>query len=122
MHEKPRVLVVDDELAPMRALRWELKPFEVVTAASMSEGLVALYAQPFDAVVCDWNLGIEGNAHALLEVARRLNGNTRRVIISGEVPEDLAALLISGVAHRYIAKPWGPHDLRTAVLEELSVS
>jgi DNA-binding NtrC family response regulator len=117
----PRILLVDDEIAPMRALRYELKGFDVVMATSLPEALRLLDLHDFDAVVSDWNLGT-ARASVLLDAARRRQAKSRRIIVSGEVPEELAPLLISGTAHRYIAKPWLPHDVRHALLEELAAA
>ncbi len=114
------MLVVDDEVAPLRALKWELKGFDLVPASSLSEALMQLYAQTFDAIVCDWNLGAAGNSETLFEVSRRLNVKCRHFVVSGEVPDGLAALLVSKAVHRFIAKPWTPHDVRQAVREELA--
>src|SRR5258705_12618596 len=98
-----RILVVDDETMIGRAMRWELKGFDVVVASTVSEAVEALCHTRFDAVICDWNLGHHETSASVLEAAARLNGASRRFIVSGHVPEELAPMLISGVAHRYIA-------------------
>ena len=114
-----RILVLDDEQAIGRAMRWELKGFEVEVASSISEALTALCRTQFDAVICDWNLGRHETSQCVLEAAAKLQRSSRRFIVSGFVPDSLAPLLVSGVAHRYIAKPWTPRDVRAAVTEEL---
>ncbi|MBK7863603.1 MAG: response regulator [Archangiaceae bacterium] len=114
-----RVLVVDDEQAMGRAMRWELKGFEVTVVNNLADALLALCREKWDAVICDWDLGREETGARVLEVAAKVNADARRFIVSGLVPEELAPMLISGVAHRFIAKPWLPHDVRDAVAEEL---
>ena len=114
-----RILVVDDELMMGRAMSWELKGFDVKVVSTLSDALLALCREKFDAVICDWDLGRQETGENVLKVASKLNATARRFIVSGVVPEALASLLVSGVAHRYIAKPWRPHDVREAVTEEL---
>jgi DNA-binding response OmpR family regulator len=115
---RPKILVVDDELAITRAMSWELKGFDVRLTTSLSAALLALSREEFDAVVCDWNLADECGER-VLRVAAKLSQKARRFIVSAVVPEDLGPLLSSGLAHRYIAKPWRPYDVRDAVREEL---
>ena len=114
-----RILVVDDEQNIGRAMSWELKGHELKVVSSTSDALLALCRERFDAVVCDWDLGKLETGEQVLQVAARLNASTRRFIVSGTVPDRLAGLLVTGVAHRYIAKPWRPHEMREAVKEEL---
>lgn len=116
-----RILVVDDELCIARAMKWELKGWDVKVVDTPAQALLALCGEQFDAVICDWELGNEQTGERILQVAAKLNSNARRFIVSGVVPDSLAQLLISGVAHRYIAKPWRPHDVREAVAQELSM-
>jgi DNA-binding NtrC family response regulator len=114
-----RILVVDDELVMGRAMRWELKGFEVTVVTTLSDALLALCREQWDAIICDWDLGREETGARVLQVAARVNAHARRFIVSGLVPDELAPMLVSGIAHRYIAKPWSPHDVRDAVREEL---
>ena len=115
-----RILVVDDELAVCRAMSWELKGFELEVVTTLSDALAALSREQFDAVVCDWNLN-DACGERVLQVAAKLNRKARRFIVSAIVPDSLGPMLSSGLAHRYIAKPWRPHDVRDAVREELHV-
>jgi DNA-binding NtrC family response regulator len=115
-----RILVVDDEQAIGRAMKWELKGHDVRVVSTLAEALLALCRERFDAVICDWNLGRTETGEHVLEVARKLNAQARRFIVSGVVPDTLAQMLISGIAHRFIAKPWRPHDVRDAVKQELA--
>ncbi|MBL8951864.1 MAG: response regulator [Myxococcaceae bacterium] len=114
-----RILVVDDERIMAKAMTWELKGFDVTIVTTLSEAMLALCREQFDAIICDWDLGREETGEKVLQVAAKLNKNARRFIVSGLVPDALGPLLVSGVAHRYIAKPWNPHDVRDAVREEL---
>lgn len=113
------ILVVDDEANIGRAMRWELKGHDLKVVSSSLDALLALNEERFDAVVCDWNLGHSETGEHVLKVAARVNAGAKRFIVSGVVPEPLAALLVAGVAHRYIAKPWRPTEMREAVKQEL---
>ena len=114
-----RILVVDDEQNIGRAMSWELKGHDIKVVNTTQDAMLALCAETFDAVVCDWDLGRSETGERVLQVAAKLSASSRRFVVSGSVPESLAALLVTGVAHRYIAKPWRPHEMREAVKEEL---
>ena len=114
-----RILVVDDEQNIGRAMTWELKGHDIKLVSTTQDAMLALCSEKFDAVVCDWDLGRSETGERVLQVAAKLCSSSRRFIVSGSVPESLPALLVTGVAHRYIAKPWRPTEMRDAVKEEL---
>lgn len=114
-----RILVVDDEQNMGRAMRWELKGHDVRVVNTREDAFASLCQEKFDALICDWNLGEHETGERVLEAAAKLNAAARRFVVSGIVPDELASLLVAGVAHRYIAKPWRPHEVRDALTEEL---
>lgn len=120
MEAKAKILVVDDEAIMGRAMSWELKGFDVTVVSTLSDALLALCREKWAAVICDWDLGRHETGARVLEVAAKVNAQARRFIVSGMVPDELAPMLISGVAHRFIAKPWRPHDVREAIAQELA--
>lgn len=106
-----RVLVVDDESQIVRALTVNLEAlrFEVRSASSGEEALIAAADQLPDAVILDLGLpGIDG-----VEVVRGLRGWTRVPIIVLSVREDervkIAAL--DAGADDYVTKPFSMGEL-----------
>ena len=111
-----QVLLVEDN--PMFAeilgqvLQREGCPF--VLATSVSEALLAARNQCFLAVVCDYNLPkVIGSC--LLKELHNLAPATPILLISGNEPEDLAALLASGVVAQFIPKPFSRAVLMQAL-------
>lgn len=106
-----RVLVVDDESQIVRALTVNLEAlrFEVCSASSGEEALIAAADQIPDAVILDLGLpGIDG-----VEVIRGLRGWTKVPIIVLSVREDervkIAAL--DAGADDYVTKPFSMGEL-----------
>jgi CheY-like chemotaxis protein len=107
----PRVLLVDDEPLVRSALRRSLaRVAEVATAGSLPEALSQLAAQPFDAVVSDFQMGPTGDGLQLLEEVRRRFPAVRRVLHSATPPPEAAAAVASGVLHQVLQKP-APFDV-----------
>jgi two-component system KDP operon response regulator KdpE len=110
-----RVLVVDDEVQILRALRRALvaRGYDVVTAADGEDAIAEVEAVMPDLVVLDLNLpGIDG-----MEVCRRLRGWTSVPILILSVREDergkVQALDLG--ADDYLTKPFGVEELLARV-------
>jgi CheY-like chemotaxis protein len=107
-----RVLVVDDEVLPRRAVaRWlGGLGLEVVAVATAAEALELLAQEKFDVVVADWLLGPGERGDWLLSEVRSRYPEIRRVLFSGQPIDDPSC------AHFYIAKPASVDALERAVL------
>ena len=108
---RPRVLVVDDEPAMLRALRINLRvrKYDVTTSATGQEALAEAGRRPPDAVILDLGLpDLDG-----IEVIRRLRGWSRApvIVLSGRTgPGDKIAALDAG-ADDYVTKPFSMGEL-----------
>jgi two-component system, OmpR family, KDP operon response regulator KdpE len=106
-----RVLVCDDELQILRALKVVLRDagFEVVATATAQEALDAASVHPPDAAIIDLVLP-DGTG---VEVTRELRSWTEMPIIVlsavGEEEEKVRAL--EAGADDYVTKPFGPREL-----------
>ena len=106
-----RILAVDDELQILRALKATLRAqgYEVVTAATMEEGLDAAAVSTADAAIIDLLLP-DGDG---IELCRRLREWTSMPIIVlsavGEEEEKVRALRAG--ADDYVTKPFGAREL-----------
>jgi two-component system KDP operon response regulator KdpE len=107
-----RILVVDDEPAIRRALRPPLMElgFQVAEASRGEEALLALRANPYDAVLLDVNMpGIGG-----IETLRRIRSFAPRlpvlVLTVRDQEEDKVEALDLG-ADDYITKPFSTREL-----------
>jgi DNA-binding response OmpR family regulator len=96
MQNKPKVLVLDDDLSIQRSLKAYLEDegFEVLTAESSEQGLECLALEPFDVAIVDIRLpGMDGNS--FIERAQNLFPEMVVIVCTGSVgyrpPERLRA-------------------------------
>ena len=104
----PHVLIVDDDLALLRALpealRLRMKELTVDTCDSALEALQRISAIDYDAIVTDIKMpGMDGLA--LLSEIRELRPNTPALLITGHGEHDLAVQALRGGAYDFIQKP-----------------
>ncbi|MBU1317841.1 MAG: HDOD domain-containing protein [candidate division Zixibacteria bacterium] len=123
MQAKIRILFVDDQKDVLDGLRRMLHglrtEWEMEFVESAAEALTALGEKHFDVIVTDMMMpGMNGAE--LLEKARELCPGTVRYILSGCSDRELVMQSV-GVAHRYIAKPCDPEDLKAMLASSLGL-
>ncbi len=117
---KATILIVDDEEANLHKLRRTfMTDYRVLAAGSGSEALELLREQPVAAIVTDQRMpGMTGVE--LLARSLEIRPDTVRIILTGYTEvDDLMDAINAGQVHRYITKPWEPHDLRQNLEQEL---
>ncbi len=106
-----RILAVDDELQILRALKATLRGhgYEVLTAASVEEGLDVAAVSPVDAAIVDLLLP-DGDG---IDLCRRLREwSTMPIIVLSAVgDEDEKVRALRAGADDYVTKPFGPQEL-----------
>ena len=106
-----RILVCDDELQILRALKIVLRDagFEVVATASAAEALDAAALKPPDAAIIDLLLP-DGTG---VEVCRTLRewSDAPIVVLSAVGDEDAKVEALEAGADDYVTKPFGPREL-----------
>lgn len=120
---KARVLFVDDEPRVLTTMRMLFRAnYQVFTAEGGAQALELLKTQPVDVVVSDQRMpgmtGIE-----LLRVARELNPNAMRILLTGY--SDLSAIIGSineGEIFRFVSKPWANEELTTTVARAVAAA
>lgn len=111
--DKPKVLIVDDEVDNLNALRRLLrKKFEVVTAGNGHEALDVVKSNPdLDVLVSDQRMpGMTGSE--FFEKVQTIAPTPTRILLTGFA--DLEAVIEAinkGHIWRYLSKPWEPEDL-----------
>ncbi len=108
---RPRVLVIDDELGPRESLRILLKPhYEVFCADSVKQGLALLQEKEPDVVVSDIRMpdqnGIEG-----LERIREIDALVPVIMLTGYGALETAQAAIRHGASDYMKKPFDAKDM-----------
>jgi HD-like signal output (HDOD) protein/ActR/RegA family two-component response regulator len=112
-----RVLFVDDDACVLAgvadSLRRSPARWETRFALGGEAALDLIGAERFDVIVCDLGMPrVDGLA--VLERAREQQPDAVRIVLSGGAGPG-AALEVTRVAHRYIAKPYREDDLRIAI-------
>jgi len=106
-----RILAVDDELQILRALKATLRRegHEVLTAATMEEGLDVAAISPVEAAIVDLLLP-DGNG---IELCRRLREwSTMPIIVLSAVGDEVEKVrALRAGADDYVTKPFGPQEL-----------
>ena len=106
-----RVLLVEDDAELRRTLRdaLALEGYEMLTAASLSEGLALAANAPLDLVVLDLGLP-DGDGESLLAALRRRQSLPVLVISARQAEGNKIRLLDAG-ADDYLVKPFGVGEL-----------
>jgi two-component system KDP operon response regulator KdpE len=108
---RPRVLVCDDELQILRALRVVLREagFDVTAVATAQEALDAAAVRPPDAAIIDLVLP-DGDG---IEVTRQLRewSSAPIIVLSAVGEEDQKVRALEAGADDYVTKPFGPREL-----------
>ena len=120
MSERPRVLVVDDELGPRESLRMILKPaYEIATAESGAVALQTLDGFHPDVVFMDIKMpqmdGIE-----LLQQIKRIDPSIEVVMITAYASLDTVKNALTHGAFEYLIKPFSRRDLEDTARRALA--
>lgn len=113
---KYSLLIVDDEEDVLLSLRAMFRrDYEVVTATRAKEGLELLSKRAFHVVVSDQRMP-DMNGVAFLARVSELFPDVVRLMITGYADiNSVIAAVNQGHVFRYIAKPWDPAELESAV-------
>ena len=123
MSSPATVLVVDDEVRSLEALRRVLQDeFEVICARSAEEAEGVLAGELVQIILCDQRMPGEAGVD-FLKRARDLWPDTIRIIISGYTDSEdvIAGVNLAGI-YRYVTKPWRPEELLELMREAARLS
>ncbi len=120
-NQTERILWVDDDPHILDSVSRLLrsKDRHLDTATSFNEGLELLKKNVYDVVAADHRLE-EKNGLDLLEIAREISPRTSRILITGQMEQELVSDAINRAGvFRFILKPWDDAeleiDLRAAI-------
>jgi CheY-like chemotaxis protein len=118
-----RVLLVDDEVLMLSALRRTLRrePYEIEVASNGARALERLDLDPpFNLVISDYKMpGMTGLE--LLTRVRSSSGETRRILLSGWVSELSDVEIAAAGLHATLSKPWDDAELKLTIREALGL-
>jgi two-component system, sensor histidine kinase and response regulator len=120
MTDRPRVLIVDDELGVRESLRAILgKDCDVLTASSGDEALALVEKQSVDLVTLDLRMPGMGGI-AVLERIKKIDPEIEGLIITGYGSLDTAIQGLRANAFDYISKPFDCDQVRSVVQAALA--
>ncbi|MFT3766371.1 MAG: hybrid sensor histidine kinase/response regulator [Minicystis sp.] len=110
------LLVVDDEVETLRALRRELhRDYEVYTAESADEALRLLRERPIQVVITDQRMPGTTGTELLSAVQREFPDKVRLLLTAYADLNAVIAAINEGGVHRYLTKPWDRNELSLTV-------
>jgi len=120
--QRPRVLLVDDEVAVLDSLRRLLRrDFDVSTAAGGAEALELLASETFAVVVSDMRMPLMDGA-ALLATIRERSPDTVRMLLTGQADTQSAISAINdGQIFRFLTKPCAADVLHKALEDAVAL-
>jgi two-component system NtrC family response regulator len=107
--EKPRLLIVEDDLGLQRQLKWCFEEYEVLMAASREEALTM--ARRFEPAVVLQDLGLPPDAEGVTEGMQTLREilslapQTKVIVVTGNADRDNAVRAVSFGAYDFYQKP-----------------
>ena len=113
------LLIVEDDLALQKQIKWSLDRFESVTANDRESALVQM--RRFNPAVVTMDLGLPPDADSvsegfqLLERILALDGDTKVIVLTGQNDHANALRAISLGAYDFFAKPFEPDLLNLTV-------
>jgi DNA-binding NtrC family response regulator len=117
----PVVLIVDDEVGILNAMRRSLRRegYEILTAEGPRQALELIDAHHVDLVLCDQMMPEMGGVQLLEEIGQR-NPKAARLLITGW-PDDVGAdeLAERGITGP-LAKPWEDAELKETLRKALA--
>jgi response regulator RpfG family c-di-GMP phosphodiesterase len=119
-NKKPRILLVDDEVAITRALERILRlEYQVTSCDNGEEAIEQLCSHAFAVIVSDMRMPKMDGA-TLLTQAKALKPDTVRVLLTGHSDlNDTIRAVNEGHIFSYIGKPWDNEQLRLTLRSAL---
>ena len=119
-----RILIVDDEVNIIRALKRLLRRegYEIKTAESGEEGLEILKKEQVDLIISDQRMpGMKGVE--FLEHAQQICPQSVRMILSGYTDlQSVTEAVNRGHVFKFILKPWDDNELKDVIRQALAMA
>lgn len=119
--DKPKILVVDDEINICRSVEKILSKagIRVRTALNGLDALTLLESEPFDAVLTDLKMSRMGGMEVLRR-AKEINPGIPVIVMTGYASVSSAVEVMKLGALDYLPKPFTPDEIRAVVRQALS--
>jgi two-component system, NtrC family, response regulator len=122
----PALLIVEDDLALQRQIRWSLDSFEAVTAADRESALIQFRRHAPPVVTMDLGLPPDPDAVSegfkLLEQLLDVDPNVKVIVLTGQNAQAHAMRAVAQGAYDFLAKPFEPDVLKLTVERALRLA
>lgn len=113
MDHKAKILLVDDEIKVINALRRVLdrEEYELISTTSPEEAIDMIMRNQFDLIICDEKMP-DKSGMDILKFAKEIRPDTIRILITGYSDLNVAVSAINeGSIFYYFSKPWKNEEL-----------
>ena len=119
---RPRLLVVDDEVALLRAFQRSLKRrWDVSTATTVKQALEMFDAEPFEAILCDVMIPGTSGIAMVEELRKRQPGLEKRIIfMTGGAFVDREKSVLEKLPNVVAEKPFDIKDIESLLIDLIS--
>lgn len=117
LHSRYRILLVDDELNVLSALRrvFHYENYEVIACDNALHALERIKRESFQLIITDYMMP-NLNGGELLRQARSIQPDMIRIMLTGHADVNaVISAMKSGAVYKFILKPWNDDDLRVTV-------
>jgi two-component system, NtrC family, response regulator len=115
----PPLLIVEDDLALQRQIRWSLDRFEAVTAADRDSALLQFRRHTPAVVTMDLGLPPDPDSVSegfrLLEQLLDIDENVKVIVLTGQNAQAHALRAVAQGAYDFLAKPFDPDVLKLTI-------
>lgn len=119
---KPRILIIDDELSMRELLEYILtrEGYEVSLAGNGKSAIQAIENNNYDLLLCDIKLG-DMTGLDVLRASKKKNKNTTVIMISAYASTETAVEAMNEGAYDYVPKPFDNDELKQAIKKALDL-
>ncbi|MCL4696725.1 MAG: PEP-CTERM-box response regulator transcription factor [Burkholderiaceae bacterium] len=122
----PALLIVEDDLALQRQIRWSLDSFEAVTAADRESALLQFRRHTPPVVTMDLGLPPDPDAVSegfkLLGQLLDIDPKVKVIVLTGQNAQEHALRAVAQGAYDFLAKPFEPDVLKLTVERALRLA
>ncbi len=126
MDKTQKLLVVEDDLALQKQIKWSLDRFDVVTAADRESALVQMRRHAPAVVTMDLGLPPDADSvsegFALLEQILADQPDTKVIVLTGQNAQDNALRAVALGAYDFLAKPFESEVLELIIERALRLA
>ena len=115
MEQKPKLLVIDDELGPRESLRFLFKDlYDVTCASSVDQSLNLMTEIKPDCIISDIRMPDKNGLEGLREI-RAIDENVSIIMLTGYGSLETAQQAIRYGANEYVKKPFDAQEMRALI-------